>query len=82
MMCDVTDIEAEVLRVKSLYVKRELSADDIDIKEGGRSSHVIKFVAEKSYIVKWRLASCQEAAQAPLDLSRGSNVRSSTQPGL
>ena len=32
MMCDVTDIEAEVLRVKSLYVKRELSAADIDIK--------------------------------------------------
>ena len=33
MMCDVTDIEAEVLRVKSLYVKRELSNADIDIKE-------------------------------------------------
>ena len=32
MMCDVTDIEAKVLRVKSLYVKRELSAADIDIK--------------------------------------------------
>lgn len=51
IMCDVTDIEAEELRVKSPHVKRELSAADIDIKEGGRSSHVIKFVAEKSEIV-------------------------------